>query len=42
MYVCELNFPHKEFQDLVDDDEYAHLDLNGIKLLRYIAGDADH
>jgi len=37
VYVCEMDFPRKEFSIEKDDDETAHYDPNGAKLLRYVA-----
>ncbi|CAK78599.1 unnamed protein product (macronuclear) [Paramecium tetraurelia] len=38
-YVCELDFPKKEIDLNQEDDENAHINLEGTKLLTYIYAD---
>ncbi|CAD8127048.1 unnamed protein product [Paramecium sonneborni] len=38
-YVCELDFPRKEIDQNLEDDENAHINLEGAKLLTYVYAD---
>ena len=39
--MCELDFPQKAFNPELDDDELTHIDVNGVKLLRYVAASSN-
>lgn len=38
-YVSELDFPRKEYDPTIEDDENAHVNSEGTKLLTYIYAD---